>query len=197
MVSNTRLTPDGMLAAVESCKALAMSRARSFRAGNPAVPLRDLMETAEYGLRLAALAFDPTRGTAFTTLAYRYVTTELIRFCRLESARGMHVPEGHGRYFAVVRSGFGEPWQHPPAPAAGGPEPDFWEHVARGLDRRDAAALVGYYRDGRSQGQVAAALGVTEQRAGQLIRRAVAKLRGRRELAGYAGPAARRTRAAA
>lgn len=187
-VPPTRLTTSEMLAAIASCRPFAHALAKRFHLTNPNVPLRDLNAAAMFALKVAALKFDPSRGNKFITPAGLYIKIELINYCRVESARGMHVPTDHKPYYAPAPSGFAEPWQHPTTTDERNElGEDFWESVARTLDDRDARVILRVFRDGVQQKDVAGELGVSKARVGQLYERAVRRLREREDLKELAG----------
>jgi DNA-directed RNA polymerase specialized sigma subunit len=181
----TRLTPAGMLAAVESCHRLAWQLAYRFHAKNPAIRLTDLHDVAAWALKVAAVKFDPSRGLKFVTPAYRYVWLALIDFCRVESARGMHVPQSHPPYYAPRPLPIRETWQTPQG--ACGPRvnelgEEFWQSVARDLTSRERELVLAVFRDGLSRTAARKRMGITKQRAGQLFAAAMVRLRGREDL---------------
>lgn len=183
MTTATRLTPSEMLTAIDSCRPLAMKLAKRFRATNPGIPLPDLFDTAVFGLKLAAIKYDPSRGNKFITVAYRYAFTELIQFCRVESARGMHVPEDHKPYYAPAPKVLAEDWQHPVTTDSHDElGEDFWRSVVRTLDARDARVILRVWRDGLDQKEAGAELGISRARAQQLHQRAMERLKGREDL---------------
>lgn len=181
----TRLSTAEMLAAIDSCCPLTYSLAKRFRATNPTIQFAELHAVAEFGkLKIAALKFDPSRGNKFITVAHQYIRFELLAFCHLESARGMHVPEAHGPFHAPTsRRGITEEWHHPAVTDDRNElGEDFWVSVSRGLDARDAGVILKMFRDGITQPDVADEMGLTKQRVGQLVKRAMERLRRRGDL---------------
>jgi RNA polymerase sigma factor (sigma-70 family) len=186
---NDRLSTDEMLAALKQWRGLALIQAKRFRRTNPALRLRDLFECALAAQKHAVLKFDPARGNSFSTVAYRYAHLALIEYCRVESARGMHVPSsGHDPYFAPEPGRFDEEWRHPTVcDERDDLGADFWQSVSRSLDRRDAFVLVRVFRDGLKPVQVAAELNLSRNRISQIVQRALEKLQTRADLAELAG----------
>lgn len=193
MNTPSRLTTAEMLAALDSVAALAWSLASRFHATNPIARLDDLHECAATAFKHAVLVYDPTRGNKFTTVAYRFAYFALIEFVRVESARWMHVSSDHKPYYAPapVKVEPGEDWWHPPAtsvqPDASYEDQTFWESVTRTLHSRERAIVLGVFRDGKEQKELAREMGVSKARVGQLYQRAIEQLRGRADLRELAG----------
>ena len=183
MNTASRMTPDEMIAAVESCNKLAWKLAYAFRRQNPSVPAAELYAVAVAAMKHAALLFDRNRGNKFITPACQYARVALISFCRRESARGLHVPESHEPYFAPPMRRTLAAWQHPVTrDERDDLGADFWRSVLKDLCEGDRAAVLAVYRDDLTYSEAAARLGVTKQRVQQKLKRAVAKLRGRADL---------------
>lgn len=179
----SRMTPDEMAAAVESCDALAWKLAYDFRRQNPSIRPDELYLVAVAAMKHAALLFDKSRGNKFITPACTYARYALISFCRRESARGMHVPESHEPYFAPPMKRTLAGWQHPAVrDERDDLGDDFWRSVLRDLCEGDRRAVLAVYRDDMSYSEAAARLGITKQRVQQKLKRAMAKLAARTDL---------------
>lgn len=191
MNNPSRMTPEEMLTAVESCNALAWKLAYDFRRQNPSIQPGELHAVAVAAFKHAALLFDKTRGCKFITPACQYARFALINYCRRESARGMHVPESHEPYFAPPMRRTLASWQHPAVHDERDEfGEDFWQAVLRDLCEGDRAAVLAVYRDDMSYSEAAVRLGVTKQRVQQKLKRAMAKLRARADLRQLAGDVA-------
>jgi DNA-directed RNA polymerase specialized sigma subunit len=66
------------------------------------------------------------------------------------------------------------------------PEPefpkDFWKRATRRLDQRERRIIIGVFRDGVQQLTLAAEFDVSKQRVGELHKRALMKLRKRKNM---------------
>jgi len=168
---------------VAECDPLAWKLARKARrqsAGRG--DLSDYHAAAVLGFWLAATRYDPARGAAFVTVAYKWARREVLMLARNEAARGIHTTfreAGRGSRFCIRRVDVapfglladddGRPFDVPdrigrrcidPAP--------FWMAV-EGLmpDHRQRGAVLGYYRDGQDHRTIAAAHGIHPTAAGK------------------------------
>lgn len=193
----TRLSTDGMLAAIESVDDLAWNIARKWHATNPRVRLIDIHEEVVHAFKVAVLNFDPSRGWKFTTYACPCAFNALTLFCRRENAHGMHVPESQPVYYAPAFKSIREAW-HEPARQDGNLDSDlkadlgegFWEWVTRDLTDRQRQAVLGIYRDGLRQSDVGHAVGLSKSAVGQNLDRAIVVLRQRADVMELAREAA-------
>lgn len=186
------LDVDTLREAVESCTPLAHHLARKMQALNPAVPLREFNAAALTALKLAALKFDPARHAKLSTYAWRVIWHELILLARNESARGMHVPTDHDPYYAPRPQAITAGWHHPRAAytqAVADLGEDFWRSVSRTLCPRERQVVIGVFREGKTLKSLGPELGISKQRASQLLEAAMEKLRRRGDLKELAGAA--------
>jgi RNA polymerase sigma factor (sigma-70 family) len=184
---------------------LAYRLAGRYAAANPGLDADDLRGVALESLVHAARCFDPGRGVKFPTYFGRAVGLNL----RSESARQRAA--GLGGLTSDIRNGrlrgtapaLGELAADPPgreADPAADAERREAERAARGAlaavgDRRRQALLL-RHADGHTVREVGQALGVSRQRAGEVIEAALAAcLRALREQAGVACQPGRRVSA--
>lgn len=190
-----RLTPDQMLSALDSIAALAWQLAASFAKTYRDLDLHELHAVASWAFKVAAMKYDPRRGAKFITVAYQYARFELIHYCRCEVARGLHVPENHPVWFAPRLATVGvnaKEHEHNPHDHRANPNSllarladlgeDFWTSATRTLDRREREVIIGTFRDDQRQIDIAARLGISKQRVGQLLDRAMLKIGKRDDL---------------
>jgi RNA polymerase sigma factor (sigma-70 family) len=133
-------------------------------------------QVAALGFCRAAFKFDAARGVKFSTYAGWHMLAALRRELDHRRAMGRSLPEG---VYAVEIDETNEPPDPRPGPGEAAPDPSAW------LDRA-VAALPGRLREAarlRRQGLgfrgIAAELGVTPQRAHQIWKKALVRLKRR------------------
>ena len=112
--------------------------------------------------------YDPSRGIAFSTYAWRCITHAILHVRRRLATSKRSRPREFLDPDMAER------------PRAAAVEPDERELLNAGLrrlDARDRAILESWFRDGQSIEEIGDVLGISKQRAHQLKERAIARLR--------------------
>lgn len=181
----TRLTPDQIADLLRTHEDMVWKIAGDIYRKWPACDIDDVAGAVRLGFVRAASMFDPSLGWKFSTYAWSSGWREGMKFLHAEAARGMHVPESHPRWHApptlcvyeeAVADGRG--------PDRRDPDAEFWAEVCRPLTPRERAVVLGVYRDGKTQVDVAGELGITRSRCQQNVATALAKLRKWNDLTG-------------
>jgi RNA polymerase primary sigma factor len=146
----------------------------------------DLLQAGHLGLIRAAECYDPGRGVKFSYYAQLHIRQRVDALMLTRSL--IHIPRAvHGeeryRLVALLCPGaLPDAWDHPAAPEA--PDPceaaELSEAVAaalRGLPPRERRAVTLRFAGPATLREVGAALGVTRERARQIVDKALAALR--------------------
>lgn len=187
----TRLTPGEVADLLRGHEDMVWKIAHDIHRKYPACSLDDVAGWVRVGFVRAATMYDPSRGWRFGTYAWQAGFREGMKFIHSEAARGMHVPESHRRWHApaplcVYEESVADRRDDDAAEADGR---DFWSAVTRRLTDRERVVVLGLYRDGRMQTEVAAELGVCKERVRQILRGALDRLRGQQDLERHLGAA--------
>lgn len=180
----SRLTREEQEAILDSHAAMIWSIAMKLHARNPGIDLDELHAHVRLGFCQAAARFEPSRGLEFSTYAYRSGWREGVLYCRQHHARGFHVPEHHPCWRCPATCEVdadkdrGRDEEDPATVRFPG---DFWDHVVKPLPDRERHVILRVYRDGKQYPEVGAELGVTKSRVEQLHKRAMERIRLRRD----------------
>jgi RNA polymerase sigma factor (sigma-70 family) len=183
---------------------LAHRIARKLHRSNPGLSYDDIHAEVTVGLVRAIAGFDPHAGVKFITYAWRSCYLTGMTYCRREQARGFHVPENHEAWRPAMvpllsrnRSNsygygdntkeeqYGKVDERLAAVMSGADEEswraNFWRAVCRvgGLSPHERAAVLGVYRDGKTQEEVGREIGRSKQSVSVYLKEAVERMRKR------------------
>ncbi len=148
--------------------------ANKFRriAAERGIDFDELVSSGAVAMWKAVCCFDETKGT-FVTLAYGRIQWAMLGVLRRHKSRAVSWPT----------NGFGEPVDVAEAAGVGIEEQqsraEQVEQMLRSLPDRERALVVGHFLHGYRFRELATKNGITTERARQLVRRAVQRLRER------------------
>lgn len=133
--------------------------------------LEEAVSFGQEGLIEAVDRFDPARGTRFSSYAYRYIWGYIHSGLYLKPARWKpQIPVDFGGDRDEIGSA-GEPPDHR-TESAEIPviREEVWERIRKYLDPRRYTAIFEYYAGGKDLNDVGKLLGISRERARQLIK---------------------------
>jgi len=151
---------------------------------NRRVPLEDIHAHVRLGFVRAASKFSPAWGCQFSTYAYRSGWREGVTYCRLENARGFHVPTCHPAWTAPRSVWIDRDFDVPDKSSQEeiSDPGDFWVKALRRLPLTQKKVLRGTYRDKKFDREIAAEIVLSTARVGQIRKEALRKLKARTSL---------------
>jgi len=174
MVASSAPTPEELLA---SNAAMIVAIAKKLKATNDRASLADIVAEVRVGFLQAAKRFDPSLGNTFGTYAWPAGWNSGAAYCRLEQARGLHVPTNHPAFRPEMTPVFEDSLTKDVDAEDRTELPlDFWQRVTRVLTPRERAVILMVYRDGLTQAEAARKIGVSRARGGQIVQAAIQRL---------------------
>ncbi len=156
---------------------LAYKVASSFtrRAQAVGLDMDDLRQEAVVALMRAAAVFDPARGFAFSTLAYKVIRQHLLGVLKKRRNRPLAgLPRDCNGQELAFKDEHGEA---PDAPAEGDDEKALVQRLMLMLHPEDRRAIELHYLGSKTLSEVAQATGVSKERVRQRLVRALARMR--------------------
>lgn len=175
---------------------LVWGAARRVHAKNRWCDLEEVHSEVRLGVVSCARRFRP-KGFKFSTFAILSAERSALAWAARQRCRGVHIPSdkvfGSG-HFGVVGSlsgagADGEPCDIdvPDRAPDTGPhtDPEFWERAVADLPERWAAVVLGIFRDGKNEYQLAREWGISRQRVHDIKVEALERIRERKNLIEY------------
>jgi len=147
----------------------------------------DAEQTAMTGLVKAAMAFDPDRGVKFSSVAYRYIDTELKHMVAPQVVAHKHSKKGWRLGRVDLDAPFGDEEEDAVHDIVGALDPSHQEVVDKDtyalmnqeiekLDPR-AQSIVKLWSQGMTYRDIAKQLGISHMYVGNLLKQSLEKLR--------------------